>query len=338
MLRCLPAEMAHAVGMAFLRRGVADFFLGPGEQRLITGLKVNIPGIGELDHPIGLAAGFDKNALAPTALARLGFAFLEVGTITPLPQPGNPKPRLFRLPEQRALVNRMGFNNDGASKVLERLNQLDWNHERVPLGVNVGKNKLTQPEHAAEDYLRCFELLRDQGQYFVFNVSSPNTPGLRSLANVDFLQYLAERLAGDVGRVWIKLDPDTEKQQYQKIVDTIAERKFQGIIVGNTRRVEKPEMGGISGHPLAVNAATCLEWAYEVHRGGLQMIASGGIMSGLDVYDRMARGASAVKIYTALVYRGPFVVASMLAELLGEMQQRGVSEIKDVVGTFYDGD
>lgn len=335
-LRLLPAEMAHEFALWMMAKGVLDFMPLPYVEPLAAGMQVGLPGIGRLSHPLGLAAGFDKHAKAPAAFAGLGFASLEVGTVTPRPQPGNPKPRLFRQPEQRALINRMGFNSDGAAVVAERLRRLNWQHERVPLGVNCGKNKETPPERAIDDYLQVISTCRDLARYFVVNISSPNTPGLRDLATPAFVRDLAGELGGQLlPRVWVKLDPDMSRREFQALVAAIAEHGFQGIIVSNTHRVVHPEVGGQSGHPLASQATACLEWAYEAHHGGLPMIASGGVLSGADVYQKLARGASAVQIYTALVYRGPWVVVRLLVELAAELKLRGLAHVQDAIGTYY---
>ena len=170
MLRLLPAEAAHDVGMFLLRKGVMRYLPSPRYQSPQAGLRVRVPGLGELRHPIGLAAGFDKNASCPAAFAKMGFSFLEVGTVTPRPQPGNPKPRMFRLPQQRAIINRMGFNSDGASAVAERLRALNWDQDRTPLGINLGKNKATSVENAANDYIQVLETCRDAVRYYVINI------------------------------------------------------------------------------------------------------------------------------------------------------------------------
>lgn len=334
-LRLLPAETAHDVGMWLLARGLLDKLPAPPIAALSAGLKVQIPGIGELPHPIGLAAGFDKNARCPAAFAQMGFSFLEVGTVTPRPQPGNPRPRLFRQPEQKAIINRMGFNSDGAVTVAQRLRAYAWDHERVPLGVNCGKNKDTSPDQAIADYLQVITSFKELARYFVVNISSPNTPGLRDLATPSFVRGLADELGSLLPRIWIKIDPDMARAEFQDLVHAIADRGFQGIIVSNTHRVEWPQAGGQSGHPLMAPATACLEWAYEVHRGLLPMIASGGILSGVDVFHKLARGATAVQIYTALVYRGPWVVARLLVELAEELKLRGFVTATDAIGSYY---
>ena len=335
VLRLLPPELAHDIGIWMLEKGVLDKIPLPSSTEWMTGLATNIPGIGQLPHPIGLAAGFDKNARAPGGFARMGFSFLELGTVTPNPQPGNPKPRMFRYPEQLTLINRMGFNSEGAQVVAGRLKELDWDHSRVPLGINLGKNKSTPNDEALSDYLDGLKSFLPYGDYFVINISSPNTEGLRNLAEEEFLDILAKEVPGSLSKIWVKLDPDTPKDQFQKIVACLMRNQYQGIILCNTHRVDWPQTGGLSGHPLTSISQSRLEWAYEVHQGKMFMIASGGIFSGLDVIERIRRGAHAVQLYSALVYRGPFAVLEILEELSAELKLRGVSCLSDIRGTHY---
>lgn len=335
LLRLLPAELAHDIGLWMLERDLLGSLPQPRYDSLVEGLALPLPGIGDLPHPIGLAAGFDKNARAPRGFAGMGFSFLEIGTITPRPQAGNPRPRLFRLEDQLGLINRMGFNSDGAERVAARLRRLNWRHDSSPLGINLGKNKDTAPEAAIEDYSFGLETFAPYAKYFVINVSSPNTEGLRGLANEQFLRELASRHRSELHRIWVKLDPDMPKKAFQLLIEALAASGYQGLILSNTHRVERPERGGLSGHPLTSQATACLEWAHEVLRGSLPIIASGGILSGQDVFQRIARGASAVQIYTSLVYRGPHAVALMLRELRAEMDLRGYRFLSDVKGSYY---
>ncbi|MBC7530611.1 MAG: quinone-dependent dihydroorotate dehydrogenase [Oligoflexus sp.] len=335
LLRLLPAELAHDIGMWMLERDLLKLVPLPSFGSSLTGLGMNIPGIGEIAHPIGLAAGFDKNARAPRGFARMGLSFLELGTVTPRPQDGNPKPRLFRLDDQMGLINRMGFNSDGASTVEGRLHALRWNHDPIPLGINLGKNKDTEIDAAIEDYSQGLETFGPHAKYFVINVSSPNTAGLRGLANEHFLKELGLRHKNILSKLWVKLDPDMKKRDFQGLVSALADIGFQGLVLTNTHRVERPEIGGMSGQAISAQSTACLEWAHEVTKGRMPLIASGGILSGQDVFQRIARGASAVQIYSALVYRGPLAVYSMLEELRNEMALRGFSFLSDVKGSYY---
>jgi dihydroorotate dehydrogenase len=335
-LRLLPAELAHDIGMEILKAGALNYLPEPAVETAMAGMKVQVPGIGELPHPIGLAAGFDKNCKCPGAFVRMGFSMVEIGTVTPYGQAGNPKPRLFRQSDQRALINRMGFNGDGAATVSDRLRRLDWNNDRAPLGVNCGKNKVTPSERAIQDYLQVMEAFKGLCRYFVVNISSPNTPGLRDLATPAFIEQLADDVGHDRSKIWIKIDPDMSRREFQELVAAIAERGFQGVIISNTHRVSFPEVGGQSGHPVMALSTACLEWAWEVHKGQLPMIASGGVLSGIDLFQKLSRGASAVQIYTALVYRGPWVVWKLLLELNAEMRLRGFSCVEDFIGSYYE--
>jgi dihydroorotate dehydrogenase len=335
LLRLFPAELAHDIGMWMLERDLLKLLPLPSFGSSLDGLTMNLPGIGELAHPIGLAAGFDKNARAPHGFARMGLSFLELGTITPRPQQGNPKPRLFRLDDQMGLINRMGFNSEGAAVVADRLEKKRWNHNPIPLGINLGKNKDTEIDAAIEDYSQGIETFAPHAKYFVINVSSPNTAGLRGLANEHFLKELGMRHKNELSKLWVKLDPDMKKRDFQGLVEALANIGFQGLVLTNTHRVEHPEAGGMSGPAIAAQSTACLEWAHEVTKGRLPLIASGGILSGQDVFQRIARGASAVQIYSALVYRGPLAVYSMIAELRNEMALRGFSFLSDVKGSYY---
>lgn len=338
-LRMLPAEMAHDLGMFILKHRIARFLPKPAETLKLPkelDLKVTVPGLGDLSHPIGLAAGFDKNALALPGFVDLGFSFLEVGTVTPQAQPGNPKPRMFRAKGECSLINRMGFNNDGHRAIYDRLEPLQLS---IPVGINLGKNKQTLLENSISDYMKGLIQFRNLGSYIVINISSPNTPGLRELANPEFIRELGREIKMQVPellkKIWIKLDPDLPRRTFMDIVEAISEEAFAGLILCNTHRVVWPEAGGMSGHILSHLSSERLTWAYEVHKGGLPMIGSGGIVSGIDIFHKLARGASAVQIYTGLVYRGPWAVLHMLEELKAEMHLHGFSSVSDVVGCHY---
>jgi dihydroorotate dehydrogenase len=334
-LRLLPAETAHDIGMLAMERGLLRFLPHPPSRKFQIPLQVDIPGIGLLRHPIGLAAGFDKNARCPGAFEHMGLAFIELGTVTPRPQPGNPKPRLFRQPEIRAIINRMGFNSDGAEAVLARLRELNWPEGSVPIGVNVGKNKQTPPDMALDDFLTGIQTFESHARWLTVNVSSPNTPGLRDLATPDFLRDLSQLLGGVRSKCWIKLDPDMSRTEFQDMISSVKSEGFQGVILSNTHRVEWPEAGGQSGHPLLSASNTCLEWAWDVTKGSLPVIATGGVLSGVDAFHKLARGASAVQIYTALVYRGPGAAFRICEELAAELKLRGFASATEAIGSLY---
>lgn len=334
-LRLFPAEMAHHMGLKLL--GSRFFKALPRPSYTISDklFRMEVPGIGSLPHPIGLAAGFDKDCYTPRGFSQLGLSFLEIGTVTPRPQPGNPKPRMFRYPEQRAIINRMGFNSLGSQIVSERLAKLNWDNAIVPMGLNIGKNKTTSASAAIEDFNHGLEKFAPFAKYFVINISSPNTSGLRELANDEFIKQVARDNHSQREKIWFKLDPDMARSKFQSIIETISSSGFQGVVLSNTHKVDWPEPGGQSGHPLANLANRSLEWAYDVHKGDLPMIASGGVLSGLDVLQRIQRGACAVQIYSALVYRGPWAVYKLLKELEAELTLQGYNFLSDAIHTHY---
>ena len=334
-LRLLPAEMAHDVAMLAMEHGALRCFPKPQQPSFAVPLQVNVPGIGRLRHPIGLAAGFDKNIRCPNAFELMGLSFLEMGTVTPRPQPGNPKPRLFRQPETLSIINRMGFNSDGSRLVAKRLKDLNWKPSRVPLGVNIGKNKDTPHEQAINDFVAGVEVFNAQAHWLTVNISSPNTPGLRNLATPEFLRELAQSIGSIRSKCWIKLDPDMDQKSFQKMISSIQGEGFQGAILSNTHRVEWPEAGGQSGYPLLSPSNSCLEWAWDVTKGSLPVIASGGVLSGVDAFHKLARGASAVQIYTALVYRGPGAAMRICEELSRELKLRGFESAEEAIGSWY---
>jgi dihydroorotate dehydrogenase len=209
----------------------------------------------------------------------------------------------------------------------------------IPVGVNLGKNKQTLTGNAISDYLKGLIHFKNLGSYIVINISSPNTPGLRELANPEFIRQLKSEIEMQVPellkKIWIKLDPDLSRKEFMALVEAITAERFAGLILSNTHRVAWPEAGGMSGHVLSHLSSERLTWAHEVHRGGLPMIGSGWVLSGVDVFHKLARGASAVQIYTALVYRGPWAVLHMLEELKAEMLLHGYKKASDVIGCHY---
>jgi len=288
-----------------------------------------------LDFPnrVGLAAGFDKNARAWPAAASLGFGHVEIGTVTARPQPGNPTPRLFRYPAQQAVINRLGFNNQGATRVAARLaRQAAPGRRRIPLGVNLGKSKATDIDAATQDYLASFGSLADFADYLVLNVSSPNTPGLRALQDEDRLRELlgaicsANRSRGtQPGRspvpVLLKIAPDLEEGQIDIVLGVIAEFALDGIIATNTT-ITRPEnwtaaaeAGGLSGSPIREKSTAVIRRVAKVTGGRLPIIGVGGIFTAADAQEKIDAGASLVQIYTALVYKGPFLARSLARAL-----------------------
>lgn len=267
-------------------------------------------------NPIGLAAGMDKNAIALPAWEALGFGFIEIGTITAQAQPGNPAPRLFRYPRQQALINRMGFNNDGAAAVARRLEKLKISGRwpRIPVGVNLGKSKVTELHDAPADYLASFRKLLPFGDYFVINVSSPNTPGLRSLQDRDALAAIIRALHDENSEkpLLVKIAPDLEEPAAVEIAELAAEEKLSGLIATNTTLdhasvpPEKDQQGGLSGAPLREKSTTMLRLI--TRHTSLPIIASGGVMDAAAAKEKFDAGASLVQIYTGFVYRGPQLI------------------------------
>jgi dihydroorotate dehydrogenase len=332
--RWFPPELAHDLGMAFLAAGGDRWLPRPPEPRLMD-LQTEVLGIGHLAHPLCLAAGFDKDARACEAWFRLGFDMIELGTVTPRPQPGNPKPRLFRYKDQQAIINRMGFNSQGLPPAIDRLQRFRQRNPGAKVGINVGKNKETSEADAIKDFLLLIHRFAAAATYLVVNVSSPNTPGLRGLARPDFVAELALNAGEALRKMWIKFDPDTDKRTFQELIAACVEYQVAGVVLTNTHGVQWPQTGGQSGHPLAIQSTVRLEWAHEVHRGKLPMIASGGVLSGNDVFQKLARGASAVQLWSALVYRGPWAVKKILYELDYELRARGFHSAAAAIGSYY---
>jgi dihydroorotate dehydrogenase len=302
-------------------------------------------------HPVGLAAGLDKDAVAVEGFAGMGLAFLEVGTVTPVGQPGNDRPRLFRLPEDEALINRMGFNNEGAEAMAGRLARLK--ERRVPIAVNIGKNKATPNERAPEDYRACLRALYPYGDFFVVNISSPNTPDLRKLQHGEELKALlnavreeiAAQAAGTGGKpkpVVVKIAPDMTEAELEQTVGTLAESGVSGIIATNTtlardglKSPNRSQQGGLSGRPLRERSTEVIRTIWRLSGGKLPIIGSGGIFDARDAYDKIRAGASLVEIYTSLIYKGPGVVRGIAAELSELLARDGFRRIGDAVGTDH---
>ncbi len=306
-------------------------------------------------NPLGLAAGFDKDGTAALAWPLLGFGFAELGTVTFHAQAGNPRPRLFRLPEDGAVLNRMGFNNGGAAALADRLQQY-WRQSPpvIPMGINLGKSKITPLDQAVEDYVSSFKLLRDLGQYFVVNVSSPNTPGLRSLqTQAQLSPILAALQAENPGGkpILVKIAPDLEWDEIAAIVDLAMTHQLAGIIATNTTiqrqglktqtllRTGQPvaaEAGGISGAPLRERATAVVRFIYRHSQGRLPIVGVGGIFTAEDAWERITAGASLLQVYTGWVYEGPMMVRRVLAGLAAQLEAHGLDTITDAVGIESD--
>lgn len=309
-------------------------------------LQTNCFGL-SFSNPVGLAAGFDKNASVYPALASLGFGFVEVGTITPRPQPGNPKPRLFRLPEDLALINRMGFNNDGAEQAKHSFEQLK--RPPIPIGINLGKNKDTPNESAADDYIKCLELLYPYGDYFVINVSSPNTSGLRDLQQMEALHSLLSKIMvrrqklAEIYQftrpILLKVAPDISFDEANAIAQIAQTFHIDGIIATNTtlsregiNSPHKNETGGLSGTPLKMRSTELIRYFYSILKGSIPIIGVGGIFTGQDAYEKIRAGANLIQIYTGMIYRGPAIAKKINEELLQIMEREQVNSIQEIIG------
>lgn len=292
-------------------------------------LEKKILGI-TFSNPVGLAAGFDKNAVLIDEAACLGFGFIEIGTLTPKPQPGNDKPRLFRLPHDQALINRMGFNNDGVLDAVARLKQ---RRSAIIVGGNIGKNKVTENENAIDDYRSCFEALHDHVDYFVVNVSSPNTPGLRALQEKEPLRKLLATVKAlsltkpKQKPVLLKIAPDLTNEQLDDVIEIVKATATDGIIATNTTIsreglhteksvLEKIGNGGLSGKPLTARSTDVIRYLRAGFGPGFPIIGVGGIMSAQDAMDKFDAGADLIQLYTGFIYEGPALIKSINKAIL----------------------
>ncbi|HET9825876.1 MAG TPA: quinone-dependent dihydroorotate dehydrogenase [Chitinophagaceae bacterium] len=350
-----PPELMHHFSMTCLKmvcfipafRRLLTYRHTPHDPRLKTQFLMY-----EFKHPIGLGAGFDKNATYLTELEALGFGFVEIGTVTPLPQQGNPKPRLFRLPHDRGLINRMGFNNDGVKVVAERLrkwrnrypnndrqaignrqthSRLNTHDSRLIIGGNIGKNKATPNDEAWKDYAICFNELHPYVDYFVVNVSSPNTPGLRQLQDKSSLRRILLHLqminnGKAVSKpILLKIAPDLTDQQIDDVIEIALEIKLDGLVATNTTvgrdnlfrdmGIGNQESGGLSGLPLKKRSTYVVKYISDKTNKDLPIIASGGVFSGMDAREKLDAGASLVEVWTGFIYEGPAIVKKICRSL-----------------------
>src|SRR5574341_302558 len=340
----LDPEDAHRLAHAAF--GLAT----PGMARLkrrapSASLAVDCMGL-HFDSPIGLAAGFDKGDAHLAALFALGFSHVEIGTITPRPQAGNDRPRLFRIPEAKALVNRMGFNNAGAEVCARRLAKAPAAARFGPVGVNIGKNKTTPNEQAVDDYVACIDALHAHADYLVVNISSPNTPGLRALQERGSLEKLIRACAARIAErspgkpLLLKLAPDLEPEAFDEAVEVAIEAGANGIIATNTT-LSRPgleahpvarEQGGLSGAPLEPLATACVRRAFLRARGRVPIVGAGGVMTAGDAWAKIRAGASLVQAYTGLIYGGPAFVRKTNEGLVELMARDGFKTLADAVG------
>ena len=342
ILFCFDPEWVHYFSMnglkmlckiAFIKKLISTSFKPPANTPFSI---FHIP----FPNRVGLGAGFDKNAKYLNELEALGFGFVEIGTVTPLPQSGNDKPRLFRLPKDKALINRMGFNNDGVEVVAVRLKawktrnekQKTRNEKRLIIGGNIGKNKITPNEDAWKDYEKCFIALHDHVDYFVVNVSSPNTPGLRELQEKDALHKILTNLQNLNAKrlnpkpILLKIAPDLTQEQIDDVIALALEIKLDGLVAANTTisrdRLLTPDSrltaigaGGLSGLPVKERSTEIVKYIHQKTNGQIPIIASGGIFTGADAKEKMKAGASLVQVWTGFIYEGPGIVKRICKEL-----------------------
>ena len=349
----LQPEAAHDLALHALQYGLGSRHAASLAARRYAGARFSgLRRFGlDFHNPVGIAAGFDKNGVVAPQLASLGFGFVEVGTVTHLPQPGNPRPRLFRLTEDRALVNRLGFNNEGAALLAKRLAR---RRPDCVLGVNIGKSRAVALESATEDYLASFRLVRPHADYVAVNVSSPNTPNLRELQRADRLYSLlgelqrlnreeSERDGRPPVPLLVKIAPDLGPSELELMVDVALRARVSGIIATNTTTSRdglrsSPETiaaageGGLSGAPLRSRSTRMVASISRLTRGAITVIGVGGIFNAEDAWEKICAGASLVQLYTGLIYEGPGLAARMNAGLAELLERHGLKTLDEAVG------
>lgn len=385
MIRRAAAVMAGTLGAAYTLAGTTDLYSGPIGRYIQTldpeeahnlairlakynlaappripilsrdntpkSLETTVFGI-RFKHPIGLAAGFDKNGEAIKGLFNIGFAFLEVGTVTPKPQAGNEKPRVFRLKEDEAIINRYGFNSHGSDAVFHRLFKFDYGaafqHLYGIIGINLGKNKTTPQEDAVKDYLHGLKKFGNMAEYIVINVSSPNTPGLRHLQSRKLLHDLLHPIMVERDRIMyrppiiVKIAPDLNDEELADICAVVTDLGVNGLIISNTtvdksglKSKYRDEVGGLSGKPLKEKSTKMIYKAYQLTDGKVPIIGVGGVQSGQDAYDKIRAGATLIQLYTALAYQGPWVVRRIKKELAQLIERDGFNSVTEAVGADH---
>jgi len=346
----LPAETVHEFGLDAMRTA-----LGSASLREKAYKKFAPEPFGELDrfglkfsNPLGIAAGFDKNAIVVDQLASLGFGFVETGTVTLRPQPGNEKPRLFRLPKDQALINRLGFNNKGAKAAVENLSRSE---RQCVIGINIGKNKDVPLEEATENYLQCFEIVHAAADYIAVNVSSPNTPGLRDLQkgdSFDELLSVLQKRNDELGSkpLLVKIAPDLSDAEIEAISDGCVRYKLSGIIATNTTinreglltdaaKIKNIGAGGLSGKPVANASNRVISKLYELTNGKLPIIGVGGIFTAEDAFQKIAAGACLIQAYTGFIYAGPYFAKNIVNGLSRILKEKGFASLDEAVGSGH---
>ena len=334
----LDPEVAHDLAIKSLKVNILpkSFFKVENEEMLETTLFGN-----SISNPIGLAAGFDKSAEVYNSLFKFGFGFIEVGTVTPKQQLGNPKPRIFRLEKDKALINRLGFNNHGSEVISKRISN---NHPEGFLGINIGPNKETKNKE--KDYYTCLSRLSMFAGYMTINISSPNTEGLRDFHDQGELKKLLTGLNKIISEkkiecpIAIKISPDIKDDEISKIVDLISSHNIKGIVVSNTTDsnrdnlsdIKKNETGGLSGQPLKDISTNLIKRFYKETKGKIKIIGVGGIDSGQSAYEKITAGADVVQLYTGMVYKGPGIVKEIKKDLVSILKKENIKNISEAVG------
>jgi len=344
----LPPETAHHLALKSLKLvGPINALVSPKIK--VDDLSISCFGL-NFPNPVGLAAGFDKDGVALSELSSLGFGHIEAGTVTYHPQPGNPLPRLFRLPKDQALINRAGFNNEGAAAFTRRVAA---NRPNCVLGISIGKSKITPLEEAIEDYLKSFDLVTGVADYIAVNVSSPNTPQLRQLQHREHLSALLSALQtrnrelqsgrGGPTPLLVKLSPDLTRSEVEEIVEVTEQHGIDGIIATNTTigrenlQSTKDEIiacgeGGLSGKPLKSQSTAMIQLLYQLTKGKTPIIGVGGVFTASDAWEKIAAGASLVQLYTGFIYEGPLVAKRIVEGLREIMRREGVKQLEEAIG------
>tara|TARA_Y100000816_G_scaffold290939_1_gene280898 strand:- start:1151 stop:2203 length:1053 start_codon:yes stop_codon:yes gene_type:complete len=334
----LDPETAHNLAIKSLKFNFVPTM--PDENKNDALFKTKLFGK-DIENPIGMAAGFDKNAEVYNSLFKLGFGFVEVGTITPLKQFGNPKPRVFRLVEDEALINRLGFNNLGAENIIKKIKS---NKKIGTLGINIGPNKDT--EDKILDYLKCLKIFHKEADYITINISSPNTENLRNFHNQDQLNNLLKNIQTEKEKldisvpIVLKVSPDISDHEIDEISQILLNNDVEGLIISNTSdssrdsltNIQKHQKGGLSGKPIETKSTILIQKFYKLLGGKIKIIGVGGVDSGASAYEKFLAGANYVQLYTGMVYRGPNIVSMIKKELRELLLKDGVKNFSEIVG------
>ncbi len=334
----LDPESAHNLAIKSLKFNFVPDILNEDKNNPLFETKLFEK---NLDNPIGMAAGFDKNAEVYNSLFKLGFGFVEVGTITPLKQYGNPKPRVFRLVEDEALINRLGFNNLGAKNIIDRIKK---NNPSGLLGINIGPNMDTKEK--VNDYIECFKIFHEVADYITINISSPNTENLRNFHNQIKLNELLQTLNkekknfGSKTPITVKISPDIDDREIEQIAEVLLNNKIGAIIISNTsdssrdilKNIQGHQKGGLSGKPIELKSTKLISKFYKIFNGKIKIIGVGGVDSGKSAYEKFLAGANYVQLYTGMVFRGPNIVNLIKKELKEILSKDGVKNFNEIVG------